>query len=300
MQRVIITGGNKGIGLSIVEACLRRSPPVFVYLGSRDVALGEAARALLLTKEASWADRLAVLQLDVTSSASVAEAAAALPRDGSLHAICNNAGIAEGSARAIFDVNVFGVARVFDAFAPLFPASGGRVVNLGSGSGPMFVAKCSAARQAFFRDASNTMDTLASAAAEYLAASEAAAGGDGGAALGALGYPPAADFMAPYGASKAFLHSMTRAWSNAHPALGVYAASPGLIKTDLTSSLAPRWGRTLEQMGAKTCDEGALPPSFLLWGEPPQRGAYYGSDCLLSPLHRGREPGSPAWDGTSD
>ena len=43
MKKILVTGGNKGIGLGIVKKLLRDFSDTYVLLGSRDVGRGEAA-----------------------------------------------------------------------------------------------------------------------------------------------------------------------------------------------------------------------------------------------------------------
>jgi NAD(P)-dependent dehydrogenase (short-subunit alcohol dehydrogenase family) len=83
--------------------------------------------------------------LDVCDDQSVAKALSALQkRDGTLHALINNAGIAVGGPiealpmsewQRQFECNFFGVIRVTKACLPLLRESKGRVVNISSISG---------------------------------------------------------------------------------------------------------------------------------------------------------------------
>ena len=43
MKRILVTGGNKGIGLGIVKKLLRDYSDTFLLLGSRDPKRGEEA-----------------------------------------------------------------------------------------------------------------------------------------------------------------------------------------------------------------------------------------------------------------
>jgi len=43
MKKILVTGGNKGIGLAIVKKLLKDYPDTLVLLGSRDVSRGHAA-----------------------------------------------------------------------------------------------------------------------------------------------------------------------------------------------------------------------------------------------------------------
>ena len=86
----LVTGANKGIGLAITKALLDRSASVF--LGSRDLGRGEAAKASI---KADQADRVTVVQLDVTDPASITKAVSAVQAKlggEKLAGIINNAG----------------------------------------------------------------------------------------------------------------------------------------------------------------------------------------------------------------
>ena len=62
--------------------------------------------------------------------------------DGPLYGLCNNAGIGFGrDVPTTLATNLYGAKRVSDSFVPLI-ADGGRVCNIASASGPMFVAGC--------------------------------------------------------------------------------------------------------------------------------------------------------------
>jgi NAD(P)-dependent dehydrogenase (short-subunit alcohol dehydrogenase family) len=88
------------------------------------------------------------LALDVTDSRSVQAAiAATLQRHGRIDVLVNNAGYAvrgaieevpDAAVRAMFDVNVFGVLRMFRAVAPVLRRQGaGRIVTISSVAGKM-------------------------------------------------------------------------------------------------------------------------------------------------------------------
>lgn len=113
MRSILVTGANKGIGLALAREILRRHTDTFVWLGSRDSRRGREAVAGLIAEDRAWADRLAVLELDVTSDESVARAKAEVAERGaSLHGIVNNAGIGATGATlaAVLDVNTLGMA----------------------------------------------------------------------------------------------------------------------------------------------------------------------------------------------
>lgn len=91
MERVLITGANRGIGLEFVRQCLSRGDTVLAGARNPDRA-GE-----LDELERRFGGMLHILPLDVTDDASIAEAhRSALTRVEGLDLLVNNAGISEG------------------------------------------------------------------------------------------------------------------------------------------------------------------------------------------------------------
>lgn len=291
MRRILVTGANKGIGLAIVEGILRTHEDTFAFLGSRDVERGEAARRSLVEAHPEWAERVRVVELDVTRDASV-EAAVRAVADASgepLYGLVNNAGIGRnaGGLAAIFGVNTVGVRRVCEAFLPLLDRARGRIVNVTSAAGPSFVATCSPERQRFLVDPETDWAALEA----FMAECTSLEGDPGAFAARGLGEGDA------YGLSKACANTYTQRLALDHPSLRVNACTPGLIETDMTRPYAEARGEPPEALGMKPPREGARSALFLLFGEPKGNGRYYGSDAKRSPLDRYRSPGSPEHAG---
>ena len=59
MKKVLVTGGNKGIGLAVCRQLLAAHPDVYVLLGSRDKSRG----ALAVKQLAPHQDRVEVLEV---------------------------------------------------------------------------------------------------------------------------------------------------------------------------------------------------------------------------------------------
>jgi len=94
VKRILVTGGNKGIGKAICQRLVTEWSDTVVYLGSRDAERGNAAIQDIL-KECSPAcskDRLQLVVVDTASDASVKEAAAQM-EGTELYGIINNAGV---------------------------------------------------------------------------------------------------------------------------------------------------------------------------------------------------------------
>jgi NAD(P)-dependent dehydrogenase (short-subunit alcohol dehydrogenase family) len=134
---ILITGASSGFGRDTAETLAAAGHTVFA--GVRDIAGRNRAVAGALRDKA-----IEVVDLDVTSDASVGAAIAALlaKSGGRLDVLVNNAGIASAGisesftpeqVRALFEVNVFGVQRMLRATLPtLRGARDGLVVNIGS------------------------------------------------------------------------------------------------------------------------------------------------------------------------
>lgn len=273
MRKILVTGANKGIGLAITRAILDAHADTFVYLGSRDAGRGREAAATLGT------DRVAIVALDVTSDASVKDAVAQVRAhlgDERLYGLVNNAGVGYGAGATLADMvatNTLGLRRVTEAFLPLLDPTGGRVVNVTSAAGPSFLSGADEATKRLLTDSAITWPALA----RYLESAQAS-GSDG------------------YGLSKAVANAYTLLVAREHPRLRVNACTPGFIETDLTRAFTE--GKTREEidkLGMKPPEAGAISTMFLLFGDPPGNGRYYGSDALRSPLDRYRAPGSPAF-----
>jgi NAD(P)-dependent dehydrogenase (short-subunit alcohol dehydrogenase family) len=137
MRTWLITGASSGFGRAIANEALRRGERV-VATARRppdidDFRLRHPETAL-------------PLRLDVTDPANVAEAVAqAAAWAGTLDVLVNNAGygvhgaieeVADDEARAVLDVNLFGLLRVTRAVLPVMRRQGsGHIVNIGSMGG---------------------------------------------------------------------------------------------------------------------------------------------------------------------
>ncbi|KAJ1438107.1 hypothetical protein B484DRAFT_324312 [Ochromonadaceae sp. CCMP2298] len=264
-RKILVTGGNQGIGKAICQKILTDFPDCHVFLGSRDAAKGEAAVSSIV--KAAGSERIQCVSLDVTDAASVQALCAQLLAahgEGSFYGLVNNAGVGFGRSLAeTLAVNLYGPKRVTEAMLPLLGRPG-RIVNLASASGPMYVAKLSADRKKTFADATSWEQLQA--VVETLGVAQ----GD------------------EYGFSKACLNSYTMQLAAQQPDLVVNSCTPGFIATQLT-----------EGMGATgTPEQGTRCPLHCLFApaEEVGTGRYYGSDSVRSPLDRYRGPGDPPYN----
>ena len=312
MQRIFVTGANKGIGFAVVKGLLDANKSAFVFLGSRDAARGQDAVQSLITENSElYSGRVEAVEIDVSDAGSVSRAAdvvrTRLGGGGAepasyLDAFVNNAGVAPAdftpsAFETCLDVNFRGVVRATEAFLPLINPSKGRIVMTSSSSGPSFVAECSASRQATMVNPEVTHAQITSLADECMAIAHA--GGDDYAEKFAAAGLSGAHNMGGYGLSKALVNMYTMQLARENPSLRVNACTPGFIKTDLAEQLAVKFNKTLEEMGAKSPSEGAEVLVYLAAGDisATRSGWYFGSDKLRSPLNCYRSPGDPPYEG---
>mmetsp|Transcript_8187 Transcript_8187/g.10442 ORF Transcript_8187/g.10442 Transcript_8187/m.10442 type:complete len:148 (-) Transcript_8187:334-777(-) len=89
----VVTGANKGIGYHIAEQLL---PSVtLLILACRDLGRGAAAAKMMMTTKSEYADKLRVMQLDISDSTSIDTFVASV---GEIDVLVNNAGIAYKNA----------------------------------------------------------------------------------------------------------------------------------------------------------------------------------------------------------
>jgi NAD(P)-dependent dehydrogenase (short-subunit alcohol dehydrogenase family) len=133
-KAVLVTGASTGIGREITETLAAKG--YFVYAGARKQEDLDALNAI---------ENVQAIRLDVTIQEEI-DAAVETVRQGGrgLHGLINNAGVYVGGpmieidigdVQWLMDVNVYGVIRVTQAFAPMIIESKGRISTVGSISG---------------------------------------------------------------------------------------------------------------------------------------------------------------------
>lgn len=131
-KNVLVTGANRGIGRAIVEEAIARGAGK-VYAAVRNVSSADSLVS-------QFGDRVVPIRVDLQDSESIRKAAETAT---DVDVVVNNAGVlktsAATSADAIesmeyeMDVNVYGLIRVAQAFAPVLAArGGGALVQLNS------------------------------------------------------------------------------------------------------------------------------------------------------------------------
>jgi NAD(P)-dependent dehydrogenase (short-subunit alcohol dehydrogenase family) len=130
-----VTGTSRGLGLELVKQLLER--------GDNVAATPRSTDRLTTALDGTDTSRLLPLTLDLTDQTQVAQAVAGTKeRFGTLDVVVNNAGygylaaveeVSDADARAMFDVQVFGVWNVLRAVLPGFRENrSGHVINVSS------------------------------------------------------------------------------------------------------------------------------------------------------------------------
>jgi NAD(P)-dependent dehydrogenase (short-subunit alcohol dehydrogenase family) len=148
-MRILVTGGNQGIGFALCKQ-LAVDHNCHVYLSARSPDKGMSAVEKITDNinQSGSKGSVEFIELDTSNDESVKAAAEKTrARLGSekLYGIVNNAGIGlnTGMGGDIINTNLYGPKRVIETFFDLLDQEKGRVVNLGSGSGPNYVSGCS-------------------------------------------------------------------------------------------------------------------------------------------------------------
>ena len=145
---ILVTGGNRGIGLSIVKSLAKHSDlsTATILMGCRNVEQGMSTISELQIQGIHGVE---AVKLDVASDDSIREALALIDNKyGQLDVLVNNAGYATTTSsldfsdvrqafQQIYDVNVSSVALLTRLCLPLLRKSphGGKVIQIGSARG---------------------------------------------------------------------------------------------------------------------------------------------------------------------
>jgi NAD(P)-dependent dehydrogenase (short-subunit alcohol dehydrogenase family) len=133
-KAILVTGASTGIGRAIAEDLAEQG--YFVYAGARKQKDLDALNQIA---------NIQAVRLDVTIQEEIDAAVEAVKKgDKGLYGLVNNAGVYTGGPlievdleelQWLMDINVYGVYRVTQAFAPMIIESKGRITTIGSISG---------------------------------------------------------------------------------------------------------------------------------------------------------------------
>ncbi|KAJ3022956.1 UNVERIFIED_CONTAM: hypothetical protein HDU68_008854 [Siphonaria sp. JEL0065] len=234
IQSVLVTGGNRGIGLDAVRLLSERLPAsALVFLGSRSLA--NAAEALDKLKQGNKTSNhsyqnIVPIQLDVTDPNSIANAVEFVKANtstGSLDVLINNSGIAGDNSRDVLAVNVLGVRATQAAFLPIMTTSNAHFIVVASEVGAWTTNKLTQELQQKLLDVTSwkyesDAETLAE---DWIKAKEGQES--------VYKWPEPATTFGAYGISKALVLANTRRFTIDHPEVLVNPVCPGYCATKL-------------------------------------------------------------------
>lgn len=279
MKAVLVTGGNRGLGLAVCRL-LVRDHGCFVYMGSRDLQRGrEAVNSIKEMVGPEKSGNIEVIQIDVCCDESIANAANKLKSQGvCLSGLVNNAGVGGYTAKRvkfpedIMETNFYGPKKVTDAFLSLLDPRVGRIVNVSSDGAVMWLKNQSDKTKKLFSDPHLTWDALDATMRELVA----------------LVVSKSSALL--YYMSKGGLNALTLAQAHRSPNLTVTCVNPGFLDTKITKGAAALY------IDKWTPEQGARPVIKCLLGNV-ESGCFYGCDGLRSPFLISRDLGTPEYQG---
>lgn len=280
-MKIVVTGGNTGIGFALCKQ-LVLDHGAHVYLTARNPTKGQNAVSQIQSAMGRKDQRgsITFVPMDTSDHASVLNASRVIREEllssesddnGKLYAVVNNAGVGLNTALAPVDLlntNLYGPKRVCEAFVELLDQEKGRIVNLGSGSGPSYTSYCSNAdKKMLCHPETVTWDDIEKHAKDNMNS----------------------QYVDVYGLSKALLACYTGYFARTHLNIISSCCTPGFIDTQMTRGYG----------ASKTPEQGTLAIKRCLFDQLEGNGFYYGSDGVRSPYHFMRSPGEPAYDGNA-
>jgi NAD(P)-dependent dehydrogenase (short-subunit alcohol dehydrogenase family) len=274
-MKVVVTGGNTGIGFALCkQLVLDHNAHVFLTARNPEKGRNAVSKIQLLMEERKSQGSISFVPMDTTDDQSVLNASKLIGEElGSnaekLYGLVNNAGVGLNTALApegILNTNLYGPQRVCEAFVNLIDEEKGRIVNLGSGSGPSYTSGC--------RDSDKKLLCNPDKCTWEQIEQHANENANG-------------QYVDVYGLSKALLACYTGFFANQYPNILSSCVTPGFINTQMTAGYG----------ASKAPDQGTSAIKHCLLDELQGNGWYYGSDGIRSPYHFMRSPGEPPYDG---
>lgn len=275
---VVVSGGNRGVGVGVCRQVLAQDPTAEVLVTARNLNQAETVCKEL---NEEYKGRAKAHCLDVTDEKSCQLLAEYLSKScdcgsGSVRpfSLVNNAGVAYDlpwfpspwpveAVSNTLGVNLFGAERLTRMLLPyLLQSQDGRVINLSSGGGRLNMSKMSEQNRSKLLDDSITWDEIQKMAstftAEYEEAAQTGIRDEKNPQLPFLS--PSGFWLQAYGFSKACLGAYTQIISRDYPSLLSIACSPGFIATDMSKTYA-------KYDTLKTVDEGGNYVAQLVVGD---------------------------------
>ena len=245
----IVTGANKGIGYTVVQALCKQFDGDVFLTGRSEERCKEAVTKL---QKEGFSPKCHTLDLDNQST--ITKFRDFIKENyGGIDVLVNNAGIAyKAASTATFSeqaavtckTNFFGTLDVCNALFPLLKPHA-RVTNVSSMASQMSISKCSAAIKDKFKQPDITMDQLKALIQQFIDAAQTGKHQEQGFSNSAYG-------MSKVGVTVMTFIQQRELNSDPREDIVVNACCPGYVATDMSS-----------YKGHKTVQQGADTPVYL-------------------------------------
>ncbi|KAJ3112325.1 hypothetical protein HK100_002378 [Physocladia obscura] len=232
VHSALVTGANKGLGFECVKQLSAAFPDAIIFMGTRSASRG--AESLAKLHATNLGQNVQVLELDVLDPLSIERARVnvqdRLGKSTGLDVLINNAGVSgfDGNVASVFEVNVFAVKNVTNAFLPIISVDG-LVINVSSEAGTWAQHHMNAELQRVFEDIENaTWDKVFELALDYQKP------------VRKYEWPAVEDTVGAYGISKALLNFYSRRLAAENLAVRFVSVCPGSCATDINGNTGYR------------------------------------------------------------
>jgi NAD(P)-dependent dehydrogenase (short-subunit alcohol dehydrogenase family) len=239
-QVVLVTGGNKGIGLEAVKYLSQKKSNDIILLASRSVKNAEEAVEKLKSSQSSHQySNIEIVQLDVTDSASLeALVDHVKTKYGKLDALVHNSAVihVDGDTLSpqVLEINIRGSRDTIEAFLPLIPRNTGRISLVASEAGAWYMNTLEEPTRTALSDVENVnWEKVEHWVEDWTLFSKGQ--------QSELKWVPIDNAVGEaYYPSKAILTSWARAFAIQHPEVKLAIVCPGHCATEMNGYSGPR------------------------------------------------------------
>lgn len=247
MVVVVVTGGNRGLGLECVKQLAETHVDWTIYMTARDKQHAEQAlKQLQQNHKTIHYDYSNIIceQLDMTCLDSVKTAATNISqRSGKIDYIIANAGLAPSSdldaALAVIDVNVFGTTRFIEHFEP-FCSCNATIIVVGSEFGSWSQFECNESLQQVLNNSDMSLQEWNSIVEDYLIFLKYQFTSVTESNKSQYEWPNPQRTSFSYGISKCLIGLFVRIFHRLHPHRHIVTVCPGWCRTRMTNNTGLR------------------------------------------------------------
>eukprot|EP01098_Paradermamoeba_levis_P012064 TRINITY_DN5214_c0_g1_i1.p1 TRINITY_DN5214_c0_g1~~TRINITY_DN5214_c0_g1_i1.p1 ORF type:complete len:292 (+),score=70.66 TRINITY_DN5214_c0_g1_i1:32-877(+) len=232
-QVVLVTGGNRGIGLEAVKQLSEKyGDNAVILMSTRTIENGnKAIERLRQSNNTHSYSNITPLQLDVTQKDSIKAAVEHVKKEFQhLDVLINNSGIATLNTAEVLAVNYYGVKEMINSFAPVLIPQHSKILVVSSEVGSWYtnLIASPALQEKFTNLTSRTEEEIDELATDYLKETATQP------------WPKRDTPYSPYSVSKALLTAYVRIYARDHPEFKVVVVCPGYCATELNHFSGPR------------------------------------------------------------